>query len=363
MRQYITCLCLMTVIGFVLIGCGDQATNTPISQIVAESTQEVDGRATGNRLTLITKIRDTRWYYAVMYYRGGAQRIVPVELESDRAVVVVTGYQGEAELGQLKTVKVFSRPLSDISYNSPPFRYQPLDGKPCRSLVLVHGYLGTEISLRTMRQTLRGMYDHVFMYAYEYNDYITGNAARFASWMNDLAITGQGKRCDIVAHSLGGLVAREAIENRGLSTYVDNLVTLGTPHQGDSWAATPVLAPLTSLLLDQGSWMSGNYFESLYRYFFNATGHMSVLADLNPTSPFIEQLNRPSHTSCTYITIAGELPEWGGDLAVTARNANWSGLAEEAAHHQTATLALGHSQLLSHRLAVSTVKELLLANR
>ena len=48
--------------------------------------------------------------------------------------------------------------------------------------------------------------------------------------------------CDIIAHSMGGLVVRDMLEKQPLIAYgtsaddlVDNLVTLGTPHDGALW--------------------------------------------------------------------------------------------------------------------------------
>lgn len=42
----------------------------------------------------------------------------------------------------------------------------------------------------------------------------------------------RGCRADIVAHSMGGLGSRWALEELDAATYARNLVTLGTPHQG-----------------------------------------------------------------------------------------------------------------------------------
>ena len=41
-----------------------------------------------------------------------------------------------------------------------------------------------------------------------------------------------GRDVDVVAHSMGGLDSRWAIEKLDAAQYVDDLVTLGTPHQG-----------------------------------------------------------------------------------------------------------------------------------
>lgn len=43
-------------------------------------------------------------------------------------------------------------------------------------------------------------------------------------------------KIDIVAHSMGGLVARSALENYGKGDLVQNLITLGTPHKGSPMA-------------------------------------------------------------------------------------------------------------------------------
>lgn len=50
-----------------------------------------------------------------------------------------------------------------------------------------------------------------------------------------------GSDVDIVAHSMGGLDSRWAIEKQGAARYVDDLVTLGTPHQGTYAAYLGVL--------------------------------------------------------------------------------------------------------------------------
>lgn len=41
-----------------------------------------------------------------------------------------------------------------------------------------------------------------------------------------------GKEVDIIAHSLGGIVARIYVEKMDGAQYVDDLITLGSPHQG-----------------------------------------------------------------------------------------------------------------------------------
>lgn len=48
---------------------------------------------------------------------------------------------------------------------------------------------------------------------------------------------------DIIAHSMGGLDSRWAIEKMGVDQYVDSLITLGTPHQGTYVAYLAYITP------------------------------------------------------------------------------------------------------------------------
>jgi triacylglycerol lipase len=48
---------------------------------------------------------------------------------------------------------------------------------------------------------------------------------------------------DIIAHSMGGLDSRWAIEKQGADQYVDDLITLGTPHQGTYAAYLAYITP------------------------------------------------------------------------------------------------------------------------
>jgi pimeloyl-ACP methyl ester carboxylesterase len=57
----------------------------------------------------------------------------------------------------------------------------------------------------------------------------------------------QVQQVDIIAHSLGGLVARHYLQKMGGDGKVRNLFTLGTPHQGTRWSRFAVLPHLKQL--------------------------------------------------------------------------------------------------------------------
>lgn len=56
-----------------------------------------------------------------------------------------------------------------------------------------------------------------------------------------------GSQVDIVAHSMGGIIARYFIQKLGGDAVVRNLVTLGTPHQGTKWSSYSCFPQLREL--------------------------------------------------------------------------------------------------------------------
>ncbi len=71
---------------------------------------------------------------------------------------------------------------------------------------------------------------NILHYQYQSGWPITFNA----KVLTDLVIKNASPQCRfvIVAHSMGGLVARHAIEQLSLGQYVEKVITLGTPHEG-----------------------------------------------------------------------------------------------------------------------------------
>ena len=109
-------------------------------------------------------------------------------------------------------------------------------------LVYVHGIIGdTQGMARSSRLSgaapaIGDRYDSILTFDYEnINTPIEENAASLRAMLADAGLaTGHGKRLDIVAHSMGGLVARHMIEFDG-GVDVNCLVTLGTPNDGSPW--------------------------------------------------------------------------------------------------------------------------------
>ena len=64
-------------------------------------------------------------------------------------------------------------------------------------------------------------------------------ARRVAGRAAELAAASKVAKVDVVAHSMGGLVARAARALPG-GTAIGRIVTLGTPHRGEWWSRMPI---------------------------------------------------------------------------------------------------------------------------
>lgn len=118
-----------------------------------------------------------------------------------------------------------------------------------------------------------------------------------------------GSEVDVIAHSMGGLDARWCIEERGGARYVDDLVTLGTPHQGTNAA---------------------------YLGFFTEGGR-----DMIPGSPFLTELNGDElASSVDYTTVYGT-----ADVAV---NPDEHALIPDAKHGEAASVTEIHAGFYGH---------------
>ncbi len=75
------------------------------------------------------------------------------------------------------------------------------------------------------------------------------SAVAFARLLDEVAKQNPGIPIDVIAHSQGGLVARQAIQEAVvLPVTLENLVTVGTPHQGSPHAKTAVIVDRDQVL-------------------------------------------------------------------------------------------------------------------
>jgi triacylglycerol esterase/lipase EstA (alpha/beta hydrolase family) len=103
-----------------------------------------------------------------------------------------------------------------------------------RPVLLLHGYLQHPANFLSLRRRLRrDGWAHVYTlrHAPMFGD-IERSAARLGSAIDRIREATGAPAVDVVAHSMGGLVARAYVRARGSASGIARLVTLGTPHQG-----------------------------------------------------------------------------------------------------------------------------------
>lgn len=114
----------------------------------------------------------------------------------------------------------------------------PDDGH--RPVVFVYGYAGHPGQLLPMELYFR-LHGRRRTYVCDFGSAHSVDlmVALFAEFLDDVyEVNGlpQASQVDIVAHSMGGLIARLALLDPQVSTRIANLVTMGTPHAGTQTA-------------------------------------------------------------------------------------------------------------------------------
>lgn len=75
-----------------------------------------------------------------------------------------------------------------------------------------------------------------------------------AKKVDELRIRLKVDKVMLVGHSMGGMIARNYVQNRGGAAYVDRLVTLGSPHHGSKLAPF-ALSPMGKTLLPDSAFL------------------------------------------------------------------------------------------------------------
>lgn len=130
---------------------------------------------------------------------------------------------------------------------------------------------------------------------------------------------------DMVCHSMGGLVARDALTRPSMidparaqaRPAVERLITLGTPHLGSPWAQ---LRPLAEIREQVIRWAKGDGPGGASKPGFSIDGRGEAGADLTPRSAFLDDLNARAWPDSTVVTcvvaqMAGSVDKPPGDLA------------------------------------------------
>lgn len=118
------------------------------------------------------------------------------------------------------------------------FASRPKDVEPGlddghRPLILVHGMGGNSANFRLLSLYLR-LHGRRRTYSihFEGGTRIETMAAELAVYVHRVLQVNGADQVDLVAHSMGGVVARLALCEHGLADQVHTLITLGSPHAG-----------------------------------------------------------------------------------------------------------------------------------
>jgi pimeloyl-ACP methyl ester carboxylesterase len=118
-----------------------------------------------------------------------------------------------------------------------------------RTVVFLHGLAASGGGLRPLRGWL-ALHGHRQQLAFDYRS--RGSLESIALRLrHELEAHVRGGRIDLVAHSMGGLVARFYLQELGGARRADRLITLATPHRG-THAANFIPSALVRQLLPDG---------------------------------------------------------------------------------------------------------------
>jgi pimeloyl-ACP methyl ester carboxylesterase len=182
-------------------------------------------------------------------------------------------------------------------------------------LLLVHGIIGdTEDMAKTFKIAIDSGYDLVMTYDYEnLNTPIEDIAAILKGKLTNLGFReNDGKELAMVAHSMGGLVARYMIEELGGDKFVDKLIMAGTPNGGSKFGQIPDYVSWTSVALALGTKLFPPQVGAVTGFLSSVlkVGNKQVLhtlAQMDAGSDFIKKLTHKNAAPIPYFIVGGDL--------------------------------------------------------
>ncbi len=187
-----------------------------------------------------------------------------------------------------------------------------------RILLYIHGIIGdTRVMASSARYphftgeiappSLADRYDLILTFDYEnLNTSVVQTARDLKKRLSAVGLEqGHGKKLDIVAHSMGGLVSRWFIEHLGGDKIVHCLIMLGTPNKGSPWPRLEHLA-LTLLAIGLNSLPGLPWPANILPQLIRAIEKLNVtMEEMIEGSSVLEELSQSSDPHIPYSIIAG----------------------------------------------------------
>lgn len=172
---------------------------------------------------------------------------------------------------------------------------------PARPLVvLIHGLDADRSDCVPIGQLLQAAGQQVAYFSYPGDQPIEDSAASLGRAMTRLRTSNPNLTIDIIAHSMGGLVARRYVEGSDYAGGVDRMILVAPPNHGSGWARLRSILSIEEnlhLRRDDPNW---------HWTWLVTEGLGEAGADLLPGSDFLNQLNsRPRRRGVRYTIIAG----------------------------------------------------------
>lgn len=173
---------------------------------------------------------------------------------------------------------------------------------PARPVVLlIHGLDTGSGMLQPMGDLLRNDGYQIGYFCYPSDQSIADSSAMFTRHMQAMRETFPGLKVDIVAYSMGGLVARDYVESSRYVGGVDRLILVGTPNAGSKWVRFSVVLKAQQ---QYQLWRQDPEWSPTWAI---TEGTGEAARDLRPNSNFLRELDsRPRRDGVRYTIIAGD---------------------------------------------------------
>ncbi len=197
-----------------------------------------------------------------------------------------------------------AEPATEMLYETDTEKIKERLASADRALLYIHGFAGDS---RKLPEALADQYDLVLAFDYEsLNTPIEQTGRELRLRLTEIGLGQPGsKKIHLLAHGMGGLVARFFIEKGGGATMVSKVVMVGTPHQGTPYATVYEVASfLTVLALNKATFLTP------YMVPINILGQIAremskTLMQMKHNSSLYKLLNDGSDPGIPYVLIGG----------------------------------------------------------
>jgi pimeloyl-ACP methyl ester carboxylesterase len=170
-------------------------------------------------------------------------------------------------------------------------------------VVIVHGYASEADEFDSFRGRLRDGGFATAVFAYPNDAAVDFSARQFAAALQHFEREYPDRQLSLVAHSMGGLVARLVIEDPDIGgpDIINQLIMVATPNHGSNLARVPVSLDVWQNWLDgEPDTVKSVFFESVL------DGLNEARLDLQPESGLLERLGSlPRNPEVSYSLLLG----------------------------------------------------------